>query len=154
MRRACVPQLPLLTRQPLTRTQQNLHKSTLEWGRQFQQGSAYFSLSFCERVGFRMWGCKWVWGEGVFLVLPLFSFLSSCFPSLLFSFPIASSSFLWGLSAELEVMKDAHMPWDLTGLSAIEKEEVYLAELLNTYKTMVASKNQPIYTWHIQCLAV
>lgn len=33
----------------------------------------------------------------------------------------------------------------LTGLSAIETEEVYLAELLNTYNTMVASKNQPSY---------
>lgn len=35
----------------------------------------------------------------------------------------------------------------LTGLSAIETEEVYLAELLNTYNTMVASKNQPSYKW-------
>lgn len=33
----------------------------------------------------------------------------------------------------------------LTGLSAIEMEEVCLAELLNTYKAMVASKNQPSY---------
>ena len=57
VRRACVAQLPLLTRQPLTRTQQNLHKSTVEWYWQLKQGSADFSLSFCERGG--------VEGEGV-----------------------------------------------------------------------------------------
>ncbi len=40
----------------------------------------------------------------------------------------------------------------LTALSAIEMEEVYLAELLNTYKAMVASK--PSYKSHIPCCAV